>query len=116
MRFDNLLSDDAVLMEFGRRLAALRVEAGLTQADLATAAGVAKRTVERLEAGGGAQLANLVRCLRALGRLSDLEALLPAVQANPLDLLERHGARRVRARRGGAAEQPAPPWRWGDEE
>jgi transcriptional regulator with XRE-family HTH domain len=126
MKFDNLLSDDAVLRELGARVAATRLDRGLTQAQLASAAGVSKRTVERLEDGESAQLASFVRCLRALGRLEGLDRLLPALAPNPVDLLKRDGAMRRRAagsRGGGAsvssagpsAASPSAPWTWGDE-
>jgi len=112
MKFDNLVSDDATLAELGRRFAEARIARGMTQAELAEAAGVSKRTVERLEDGGSTQLGNLVRCLRALGSLEALERLMPETPPNPIDLL----ARRQRRRRvRGKTESPSPtPWTWGD--
>ena len=118
MKFESLLSDEAVLAEMGQRLTAARLEQGLTQAELAQAAGVSKRTVERLEDGASVQLTNLVRCLRALDRLEGLERLLPETPANPLDLLKQAKTRRSRvrnARASGVAETGAAPWVWGDE-
>ena len=53
-----LQSDGAVLNLLGERLGRHRLDHNLTQADLAAAAGVSKRTVERLEAGGSTQLSN----------------------------------------------------------
>jgi transcriptional regulator with XRE-family HTH domain len=118
MKFENLLSDEAVLAEMGQRLVAARLERRLTQAQLAEAAGVSKRTVERLEDGASAQLTNLVRCLRALGRLEGLERLLPETPVNPLDLLSQAKARRSRVRHGrapGVADTGGSAWVWGDE-
>jgi len=113
MKFDNLLSDQAVLAELGLRLADARLARRMTQAQLAEAAGVSKRTVERLEDGGSTQLANLVRCLRALGRLEGLERLFPETPVNPVELIGR-GRRRQRTRAQKAAPSPVP-WTWGDE-
>ena len=113
MKFDNLLSDQAVLAELGLRIADARLARRMTQAQLADAAGVSKRTVERLEDAGSTQLANLVRCLRALGRLEGLERLFPETPVNPVELLRR-GRRRHRTRTQKAAPSPAP-WTWGDE-
>lgn len=114
MRITNLLSDEAALQEVGRRLAAMRIARSKTQAQLALDAGVSKRTVERLEDGASVQLANLVRCLRALDRLEALEALLPEQAVNPLDLVARdQPRRRVRTMREPEREEP---WRWGDED
>jgi transcriptional regulator with XRE-family HTH domain len=114
MKIDALLTDKAVLGELGQRMAETRLAANFTQAALAQAAGVSKRTVERLEGGGGAQLINLVRCLRALNRSDGLDRLMPEVPGNPLDLLERRAdVSRARAR----PERPATaskPWTWDD--
>ncbi|HEY0436303.1 MAG TPA: helix-turn-helix transcriptional regulator [Phenylobacterium sp.] len=115
MKFTNLLSDEAALGELGRRLAETRLGRGWTQAQLATAAGVSKRTVERLEAGESTQLGNLMRCLRALERLEALERLLPEAPPSPIDLLERHGRRRRRARARTRQAPTAAGWTWGDE-
>ena len=114
MNFDNLLSDDAVLAELGRRIAEERLARDMTQAWLAEAAGVAKRTVERLEGGESIQLGNLIRCLRRLDKLDGLERLLPPTPVNPLELLARRRRRRFRARGGGVARTTRP-WTWGDE-
>ncbi|MBX9616261.1 MAG: helix-turn-helix domain-containing protein [Brevundimonas sp.] len=116
MKITNLTTDDAVLEEFGRRMAEARLAKAMTQAQFALAAGVSKRTIERLEDGGSVQVANLVRCLRALGKLEGLDRLVPETPPNPIDLLERQGKTRQRARpdadsgAGGGA-----PWTWGDE-
>jgi transcriptional regulator with XRE-family HTH domain len=118
MRFTNLLSDSAITEEIGRRFAAARIERELTQAQFAEAAGVSKRTVERLEDGAPTQVGNLIRCLRALGKLENLERLLPETPINPITLLRRQGAprSRVRARkqRTSTAAKPMRDWKWGD--
>ncbi len=114
MNITHLSTDQAVLLELGQRLANLRLSRGITQEQLAHAAGVSKRTVQRLEDGSPAQLTNLIRCLRALDRLDALDVLLPKQADNPLDLLQRRGQPRRRAR-PGVAEPPAPAWVWGDE-
>jgi transcriptional regulator with XRE-family HTH domain len=74
----SLLSDEAVLAELGARLARRRIELQLTQAALAEQAGVAKRTVERIEAGASAQMSSIIRLLRVLELLPVLEQLVPA--------------------------------------
>ena len=50
MQISTILSDEAILQALGERLAGARLARNLTQAALAEQAGVAKRTVERLEA------------------------------------------------------------------
>ena len=115
MTFDNFVSDDFVIAELGRRLAAERIAQDMTQAQLAQQAGVSKRTVERLEDGTSSTLANLIRCLRALRRLEGLEALLPDPQPNPVSVLKLRGKTRLRARPRAPRATASKPWAWGDE-
>lgn len=60
MKITGLLTDDAVLAELSARIAGRRVELQLTQAAVADQAGIAKRTLERMEAGQTSQLSTLV--------------------------------------------------------
>ena len=112
MRITGLLTDDAVLAELGARIAGRRVELQLTQADVAEQAGIAKRTLERMEAGLTSQLATLVRVLRVLDAASGLDTLIPESGSRPMDLLKRKGKIRQRASGLRAAKPTAMPWRW----
>lgn len=60
------MTDAAVLAELGERLARLRLQRNLTQAQLAREAGVSKRTLIRLERGESSQVTNLIRVVRSL--------------------------------------------------
>jgi transcriptional regulator with XRE-family HTH domain len=115
MKFDNLLTDTVVLQEIGSRLKHKRVDAGLTQAQLAELAGIAKRTVERLESGNNTDSLALVRVLRALKIVENLESMLPDTPQSPLTLLKTHGRQRtrVRAARAEEASQGETSWKWG---
>jgi transcriptional regulator with XRE-family HTH domain len=109
------LTDPAVLAEMGERILRRRLEAGLTQAALATAAGLGKRTVERLEAGKGSDLVSFIKVLRALGVVQNLEAVLPAEAVRPMELLELRGRERKRVRPSRTAvEVKQEPWTWGE--
>ena len=119
MKITGLLTDDAVLAELGARLAARRLELQLTQAAVAEQAGIAKRTLERMEAGLTSQLATLVRVLRVLDAASGLDSLIPASTPRPMDLLKQQGKTRQRAsgrRATEAAAKPpaAKPWHWNE--
>ena len=116
--FDDLagLSDATVLAEVGRRLARHRLNRNLAQDDLAREAGISPRTLHRIEHGQGANLTNLVRLLRALGLLENLDALVPEPAVSPLQQAKLQGRGRRRASRRRDDDGPRGPWTWGDEE
>ena len=107
-------TDKTILAELGAHLATARLARNLTQEDLAQAAGLSKRTVERMEAGDSVQLTNFIRALRRLGLLENLAQLIPDEPASPLAQLkfkrkERHRASSPRV------SMPAPgSWTWNE--
>lgn len=119
MHLTSELSETAILEELGARLCRRRLDLGWAQAELASRAGVSKRTIERIEAGASTQLGNWIRVLRAMGQIEALEELLPEVGPRPMEMLKRRKQerRRVSPHRGEDAgqEQPQEPWTWGDE-
>jgi transcriptional regulator with XRE-family HTH domain len=116
MKISKLLSDEAILREIGERIARRRLDLQLTQAAVAEQAGVAKRTLERIEAGASAQLSSLLRIFRVLELLPGLELLLPESQPSPMELLKHKGKQRQRA--SGSREsdgvEESQPWSWDD--
>jgi len=104
--------DTTILEELGLRLAQARLDHNFTQEDLATAAAVSKRTVERLEAGQSVQVSNLVRVLSALGLTRNLDQLVPPAGARPIEQLKHQGKGRRRA--SPAKQPPAVAWTWDD--
>ena len=115
MNISNQIVDNLILRELGQRLARIRLARNLKQSDLATQAGVSKRTVERMEAGGPTQLVNLVRVSRALGLVERFDALIPAPVASPLAQLKLRGKERKRAVSAREpAASPAGKWQWAD--
>lgn len=115
MKISNFLADEAILAEIGERIARRRLDLELTQAAVAEQAGVAKRTLERVEAGHSAQMSSLIRILRVLDGLPGLDRMLPEAGPGPMDLLKRKGKVRQRASRRRASNQSEKPWSWGDE-
>jgi len=112
MKITGLLTDDAVLAELGARIARRRIELQLTQAAVAEQAGIAKRTLERMEAGLTSQLATLVRVLRVLDASSGLDSLIPESGPRPMDLLKRKSKVQQRASGRRAAKPTDKSWRW----
>ncbi len=115
MNISRALTDEAILTELGRRIQRCRIDLELTQADLAEQAGLSKRTVERLEDGGSAQMSSIVRVLRALDLLRGLEALVPETGPRPTEMLRRKGKLRKRASSKRRADRTVRDWSWGDE-
>jgi transcriptional regulator with XRE-family HTH domain len=115
MKISRLLADDAILAEIGTRIARRRLDLQLTQAAVAEQAGVAKRTLERLEAGHSMQMSNLIRILRVLEGLPGLDRMLPEAGPRPMDLLKRKGKPRQRASKSHRHDQPGTPWTWGED-
>jgi transcriptional regulator with XRE-family HTH domain len=124
MRVTPELTDAAIAQILGERIARYRIEAGLTQAELAERAGIGKRTVERIEAGLGVELVTLFRVLRPLKILEGFERLLPELPPSPIAQLELRGRQRQRVSHPrGRSEAPihpnqvresvpAKPWTW----
>ena len=113
MKISPLLSDQALLLELGSRLAAARLARNLSQAALAEQAGVAKRTVERLESGAVAmQLSGFLRVCRALDLLEGLETLVPEQTASPMAQLKLKGRKRKRASKAGTTKATPEKWTW----
>lgn len=110
-----LLSDTAVLSMLGDRITRRRLELGLTQAEVALQAAIAKRTLEHVEAGGSTHLVNFIRVLRVLGLLDALLAAIPDPGISPMHMVRLRGKEPKRAsRRTQKATEPRP-WKWGDE-
>jgi transcriptional regulator with XRE-family HTH domain len=113
---ESLETDAAILSESGARLARLRIDRGLTQAQLADQSGVGKRTVERLESGSSIQTASLLRIVRGLGLQQDFLALFPEKGPRPMDLLKLKGKERRRASTKRTSPKSGPEeWKWGDD-
>lgn len=114
------LTDEAVLLELGNRLERRRIDANLTQADLAEQAGISKRTVERIEAGHSTDFRLLLRTLRTLKLFDGLDRLVPDLPQSPIALLKQKGRQRKRvghSPRGTTAKSIQPtarPWKWAE--
>lgn len=124
MRVTPEATDPAILQILGERIERYRIEAGLTQAELAERAGIGKRTLERIEAGRGAELVTLIRVLRTLNLLEGLERLLPELPLSPIAQLKLRGRQRQRVAHSRSSREahadagrvregaPIKPWTW----
>ncbi len=111
------ITDDTLLRELGNKLSMVRIDAGLTQAELARQAGVGRSTVERLEAGHSTQMSSFVRILRVLDLLEQFLGLVPEPSPKPMDLLKLQSRQRKRATgKRKVTERLVKPWKWADKE
>lgn len=115
MNISNRTSDRAVLKELGSRLARYRLNNNQTREALAQEAGVSSRTLARIEHGESGQTANLVRILRALHILDNIEALVPEPVPSPIQQLRLQGKTRKRASSRQQEPEQKGPWTWGDD-
>lgn len=117
MKITKQATDAAILSELGGRLARLRLERNLTQAQLAEQAGVSKRTVERLESGGVAtQLSGFIRVCRVLDLVERFDLLVPEPVPSPVEQLKLRGRKRQRASAKRKAKASPKKWQWGGEQ
>jgi transcriptional regulator with XRE-family HTH domain len=116
MKITKQATDEAILRELGGRLARVRLERNLTQAQLAEQAGVSKRTVERLESGSVAtQLSGFIRVCRVLDVMERFDLLVPEPVPSPVEQLKLRGRKRQRASAKRKTQVPSKKWQWGDE-
>jgi transcriptional regulator with XRE-family HTH domain len=116
MKITKQATDEVILGGLGGRLAKIRLDRNLTQAQLATQAGVSKRTVERLEAGAVAtQLSGFIRVCRVLDLIERFDLLVPEPVPSPVAQLKMAGRKRQRASTVKPVKPSTKKWQWGDE-
>lgn len=92
------MTDAAVALEIGQRLEALRLQLNKPQKELAAELGISEGTY-RSAVAGKAKFEVVVGLLRVLGKLENLQLLLPDTPYSPLALLKMQGKKRQRAAR-----------------
>lgn len=71
----------------GQTVRRWRIEAGLSQTEVADRAGLSRSAVQGLERGTGSRLASLLAVLRAIGRDDAVDALMVDDGPTPIELL-----------------------------
>ncbi|WP_306253327.1 helix-turn-helix transcriptional regulator [Parvularcula sp. IMCC14364] len=112
----NLAPAELVESDLCARLAEIRLSQNINQTTLAKEAGVARRTISRLENGEGVSFETIIRVMRALGLTSHLKSMLPDPKIRPIDRVKFAGQERKHAsspRKEETADTRT--WQWGDE-
>ena len=97
MKTLNELNDLGILELLGERVQQERLNQNMTQTDLVHRAGINRTVLTRLENGKGCTLSSLVRILRSLGKIDQLDLFLPEPGVSPIQLAKRTGFRRREA-------------------
>lgn len=111
---NNVISDDALLAQLGKRLLQYRLNKNMTQAALAEEAGVSERTINRVEHGHSTQLSNFFRLLRSLGLLENMDAFIPEPAISPMQQMKLQGKNRKRASSSESKKRDGT-WSWGED-
>ena len=109
------LSNPQIEQELGKRLKNHRLDLNLSQAEVASRSGLARRTITAIENGEGTTLTTLIALLRALNALDTLESFLPDPGISPIALTSmlQDAPRKYSSK---PRKTPArTPWKWGDE-
>jgi transcriptional regulator with XRE-family HTH domain len=70
-----------------------RIDAGLSQDELAERASLSRSAIQSLETGKGSRIETLIRALKALDRVGALDSLAPRTGPSPIERL--HEQRRA---------------------
>jgi transcriptional regulator with XRE-family HTH domain len=97
----------------GDRIANIRLAHNMTQAELASNAGVSTRTINRLENGDGVSLDTFIRVLKAINLQDNLKNFLPDLSVRPIERVRLGGRERKRARPVKTNRKEST-WTWGD--
>src|SRR5258706_13378318 len=96
MDFTNM-NDKAVLEELGIRIQRRRLASNISQLELSRKAGVARKVIQNIESGQSSTVKGLVRTMRALGLIGELDFFLPEQGISPIELAKLKGRERQRA-------------------
>src|SRR5712672_1801894 len=97
MKIIGEMSDLAIIDLLGKRVKIERLNQNMTQVDLARQAGINRIVLTRLEGGKGCTLRSLVRIIRSIGKLDNLDLFLPEPGISPVQLAKLGGRERLEA-------------------
>ena len=113
MKINSENNNSAVLSELGARIKRNRIDMQLSQQDFAAKAGISTRTLSAAENGEDIRLSSLLRILRTLNCLENLDLLLPELAFDP-ESYRTLGRERKRISKSNKNRNKIK-WKWEDE-
>lgn len=113
MKINSENNNSAVLSELGVRIKRNRIDMQLSQQDFAAKAGISTRTLSAAENGEDIRLSSLLRILRTLNCLENLDLLLPELAFDP-ESYRTLGRERKRISKSNKNRNKIK-WKWEDE-
>lgn len=104
-------SPAAIAEQLGERLRQARLNANLTQNELAEQCGLSRKLIMGAEKGK-AQLESLVAILQALNLTEQLDLFIPAQTISPVQLARLQGKKRQRASGNRSSQTPGENTEW----
>ena len=92
-----IMNNEQILTEMGKRLRRMRLNMNVSQSSLAETAGTSITSVKRLESGKNSTLDALVKVLRALNCINQIDAFLPDPGISPIQVALMSGRERKKA-------------------
>jgi transcriptional regulator with XRE-family HTH domain len=114
MKITQSATDTEIMVEMGKRLKRCRIDSGLSQIELAERTGISTKTIANMEDGMQSNSLTVIRILRALNLLDNLEMLAPCQDNRPIDYLRYNQKAPERVSRNRHKKETRT-WKWGDE-
>ena len=108
-------SSEAIERDVCKKLERIRLLKNISQEKLAEAAGVSRRTISRMENGGGISLDTFIRVMQALDLTDHLTAMLPNSEIRPVERVGRKGNGERKNASSPRAPKRTKKWEWGSE-
>lgn len=90
------MTDEGIAQELGSRIEQMRLEANISQEQLAEEVGITRKTYRNLINGNG-KFQSVIAVLRALKQLQLVDEFIPEKTYSPMALLKQQGKKRKRA-------------------
>ncbi len=113
MRITGKENNILILKELGNRLKEMRINAGITQAQMCKLSGLSHSTIQRIESGDNVKIETILNVMRTLSILENLEVVIPEQRMSPtMNLDQKKKRQRVSVKKQTKEETE---WRWGED-